>query len=285
MPGRYARLSTDEGKAEDHERLLSDAESSPEIQDRTKSWSLSSIVALWVVTFCFAGFVGAWIGIRQSKHSQSTQSTISKISQYSPIVDDVGVYFSTVRFNGSLMKENIFRQDASPEVDAAWESLGVNYRALVVPPEKAAKSNLLPDQVKVREKYGGGFVANVEGMHQLHCLNLLREGLYYNYDYYKAKGDGAWVNSDHVIRRHVSHCLDIIRQNLMCNVDIGVLGQVWVQFDDDDPFAYVDFNTKHTCRNFDQVREWAKEHQVPENVPDDFIQPPIDGDTIFDEMP
>ncbi|KAK8159830.1 tat pathway signal sequence [Phyllosticta citrichinensis] len=285
MSGRYARLSTDEGKAEDHERLLSDAESSPEIQDRTKSWSSSCIVALWVVTFCFAGFVGAWIGIQQSKHSQTMQSFISKISQYSPIVDDVGVYFRNIRFNGSLMKENIFRQDAGPEVDAAWESLGVNYRALVVPPEKAAKSNLLPDQVKVREKYGGGFIANVEGMHQLHCLNLLREGLYYNYDYYKAKGDGAWVNSDHVIRRHVSHCLDIIRQNLMCNVDIGVLGQVWVQFDDDDPFAYVDFNTKHTCRNFDQIREWAKEHQVPENVPDDFIQPPVDGDTIFDEMP
>ncbi|KAK7545233.1 tat pathway signal sequence [Phyllosticta citricarpa] len=283
MSGKYSRLSTDEGKAEDHERLLSDDEGSPEIKSRTNSWwSLSSIIALWVATFCVAGFIGAWIGVQQTEHSAKI---IDYISQYSPIVDDVGVYFSNIRFNGSLMKENIFRQDASPEVDAAWESLGINYRALVVPRGKAAKSNLLPDQVKVREKYGGGFIANVEGMHQLHCLNLLREGLYYNYDYYKAKGEGAWVNSDHVIRRHVSHCLDIIRQNLMCNVDVGVLGQVWVQFDDDDPFAYVDFNTKHTCRNFDQIREWAREHQVPENVPEDFIQPPVKGDKIYDEMP
>jgi hypothetical protein len=29
---------------------------------------------------------------------------------------------------------------------------------------------LLPDQVKINQKYGGGFPANVEGLHQLHCL-------------------------------------------------------------------------------------------------------------------
>ena len=39
-----------------------------------------------------------------------------------------------------------------------------------VPAEEAAKSNLLPDQVKISDKYGGGFPANVEGLHHLHCL-------------------------------------------------------------------------------------------------------------------
>jgi hypothetical protein len=41
---------------------------------------------------------------------------------------------------------------------------------VAIPPDQAAQSGILPDQVKVSQKYGGGFVANVEGLHQLHCL-------------------------------------------------------------------------------------------------------------------
>ena len=41
---------------------------------------------------------------------------------------------------------------------------------MAIPPEEAEKSGLVLDQVKISEKYGGGFPANVEGLHQLHCL-------------------------------------------------------------------------------------------------------------------
>lgn len=40
----------------------------------------------------------------------------------------------------------------------------------MIPADQAEKSGLLPDQVKISGKYGGGFPANVEGLHQLHCL-------------------------------------------------------------------------------------------------------------------
>lgn len=43
-------------------------------------------------------------------------------------------------------------------------------RSLRVPAEEAQKSGLAPDQVKINEKYGGGYPANVEGLHHLHCL-------------------------------------------------------------------------------------------------------------------
>lgn len=46
----------------------------------------------------------------------------------------------------------------------------------------------------------------------------------------------------------------------MCNTDTGVLGQVW--FDRDSPTAFPDFNTKHKCKNFDDISKWAVEHQV-----------------------
>ena len=43
-----------------------------------------------------------------------------------PFVKDVGLKYEIVAFNGSLLRENVFRQDAGPEVDAAWTSLGVD---------------------------------------------------------------------------------------------------------------------------------------------------------------
>ena len=69
----------------------------------------------------------------------------------------------------------------------------------------------------------------------------------------------------------------------MCTVDIGVLGQVW--WNPSAPQAYVDFNTRHTCRNFDTIRQWAEDHQAPAEVPSDFLQPPKEGDRIFESIP
>lgn len=39
-----------------------------------------------------------------------------------------------------------------------------------VPPELAQLAGLTDDKVQISEKYGGGFPANVEGLHHLHCL-------------------------------------------------------------------------------------------------------------------
>ena len=46
----------------------------------------------------------------------------------------------------------------------------------------------------------------------------------------------------------------------MCNVDTGVLGQVWVN--PEKPTAFPDFNTRHLCKNYNAVREWAGKLQV-----------------------
>lgn len=82
--------------------------------------------------------------------------------------------------------------------------------------------------MKIRHKYGGGYPANIEGLHQLHCLvsnilhstrvveqetwisantghqNLLRKALWYNFDYYHAQGLGPFSNDDNIIKFHVS---------------------------------------------------------------------------------
>jgi hypothetical protein len=42
-----------------------------------------------------------------------------------PVLKEVDTSLHIVTFNGSLLKENVYRQIAGPEVDAAWEALGV----------------------------------------------------------------------------------------------------------------------------------------------------------------
>ncbi|KAB8301645.1 hypothetical protein EYC80_003483 [Monilinia laxa] len=206
-----------------------------------------------------------------------------KIAVKTPVVEDLSLSYNTIPFNGSLLKPNKYRQDAGPKVDEAWNNLGINYRGIVVPEALAVKSGIEEDQVKISEKYGGGYPGNVEGLHHLHCLNLLRQGLWYNYNYYQEKGEGAFKNEVSILKLHVSHCLDILRQQLMCTVDIGIMGQVWVH--PDAPDAYVDFNTKHKCRDYEAVRDWAEKRQIPVTVPDDFLQPPKEGDTVYSEYP
>ncbi|KAJ5698487.1 hypothetical protein N7462_000492 [Penicillium macrosclerotiorum] len=205
------------------------------------------------------------------------------VSQYSPIIKEVGISYHLEDFNGSLLRENIFRQDAGPDVDAAWESLGVNYQGVRVSKEEAIESGIAVDQVRIQEKYGGGYLANVEGLHHLHCLNLLRQSLYYNYDYYHSKQEGLFEKNDYIIRHHVSHCLDVLRHQLMCTVDTGVLGHVWIYPENPEPF--LDLNTRHRCKNFEDVRQWAEENQLPEKPPEDFLQRPTPGGMIYTQMP
>ncbi|KAF2104698.1 hypothetical protein NA57DRAFT_70906 [Rhizodiscina lignyota] len=235
---------------------------------------------IWMTMFALAGFI-----LGRVHQIDRADACLDYVSQPSPLTKDVSISYAPVDFNGTFMHENVFRRSASPEVDEAWKSLGVDYRAAHIPKEHASNFGLTKDHVKIKEKYGGGFPANVEGMHHLHCLNLVRQALYYNVDYYREKGQGAFKNKEYVVKVHVSHCLDILRQQLMCSVDIGVLGQVW--WNKDEPTAFVDFNTRHKCRNFDAVRAWAEKHQLPpqDEAPLDFLEPPTEDTFIWPEIP
>lgn len=61
--------------------------------------------------------------------SYSFAACTQAVPQESPLMRDLEILYQERRFNGSLLKENIYRQTASPTVDAAWEALGVNCKA------------------------------------------------------------------------------------------------------------------------------------------------------------
>lgn len=286
--------------------------------------SLCSQILLVLVFFIFfisICLIGFWVGGRWGRSTE--RLCAGYISQYckfavlydclpkvaiangaitAPVLEDLSLTYTTMSFNGSLPQSNEYRQDAGQEVDAVWNDLGINYRDIVIPATLAARSGITTDHVTISEKYGGGYRANVEGLTHLHCLNLLRQGLWYNYDYYQKKGEGAFENDIPILKLHVckltvwkelkemltfaasiAHCLDILRQQLMCTVDIGLMGKIWVH--PEAPEAYQDFNTKHKCRDFDAVKNWAEQRQMPVDVPADFFQQPDEGDTVYSTYP
>lgn len=50
-----------------------------------------------------------------------------------PLLNQIDLSYDMIRFNGSFLKENIYRRQGSPEVDAAWEALGVNCTPAIHP--------------------------------------------------------------------------------------------------------------------------------------------------------
>lgn len=155
--------------------------------DTKRRHSLALDARWYSAGFClafFAAIIGFLIGLR-IQSSKLDRICFKHTSKTSPIQNVIEVSWHEVEFNGSLLKENVYRQDAGPEVDSAWEKLGVNCELLstpehkmliladdsiLVPPNVASHVGLREDQVRAKVRYGGGFIANVEGLHHLHCL-------------------------------------------------------------------------------------------------------------------
>lgn len=76
---------------------------------------------------------------------------------------------------------------------------------------------------------------------------MIRKGLYPDYYHHSD-------TAEHNIL-HLEHCVDHLRQALMCYSD---LTPVVLYREPHAPKGLVpDFETSHTCRNFDKVREWT----------------------------
>ncbi|PGH07164.1 hypothetical protein GX51_01951 [Blastomyces parvus] len=255
--------------------LLKEAEHSRtrERQTYSRSWRyFVFFIVLGVSVFC-----NVVLFAEQFKRWNLDEVCSTYTTQYSsPVLKDVDISYNPVLFNGSFSKETIYRQRAGPLVDEAWFALGTRYEPIIIPENEAEGYGIQKGQVKRKKEQGGGFFANVEVLHHLHCLNLLRQATYFNFEYYSKKGEGPFGNPDDILETHVGHCIDILRQQIMCTADVGVFGQWWVE----GVGAFVDFNTVHKCRNFEEIRKWAEQHQMSpkdkvEKRPGDVVLPDI----------
>jgi len=64
---------------------------------------------------------------QQKQDADLIRQCAMRMSHYSPVLNEVDKKYSTTYFNGSFMQEMVYRQLGSPEVDAAWQALGIEY--------------------------------------------------------------------------------------------------------------------------------------------------------------
>ncbi|KAH8427286.1 oxidase ustYa family protein [Aspergillus melleus] len=135
--------------------------------------------------------------------------------------------------------------EPSDELDERWRSLiradGVDLRGGEADTVRGT----------TYEKPGGWSLVGIDVFHQLHCLNLLRQGL--RPDYYTKHDD------EPAYTIHINHCLDYLRQAAMCNVDVTPIPVLWSEREDR---PVPDFQVEHTCRDFWKVRDWAMERDA-----------------------
>lgn len=130
---------------EQNARLLSEEESgfwepSEKVQRRKSSgWWKIILYPVGVGLIFLAGIAGGyhWQDVdvnkrclehvsQKGKRHEDLLERVSTNADTAPLMRDMDVTYHVEQFNGEFLTENIYRQNASQEVDDAWEALGVD---------------------------------------------------------------------------------------------------------------------------------------------------------------
>jgi hypothetical protein len=116
----------------------------------------------------------------------------------------------------------------------------------------------------------GYYIVVLDVFHQLHCLvstarrslkftwfqtnvlfkNMMRKRFYWN---------ESLPVPDTLSTIHIDHCIDMLRQSVMCSSDVTPIPYAWYpKYQEVLPMTGI----MHTCRDFDAVRDWARERQT-----------------------
>jgi len=219
-------------------------------------WPWAAHAALLMTSI---GLFAASFSLRYGNTQDDTFFT-KKYSSYSPASGIVK--YHTERYNLTPVMDWSPFVGSGYEVDRAWDHITNNIGDQMISHAELEKLGLDPKSIKITNPITGeeGYRAGLEVFHQLHCLNLLRMATYP--DYYSRPEVGGDVATDSEdLRGHIDHCIEALRLNLMCQSDIGVFT---FKMYPDLPVEghWPDFSTLHTCRNFDDIRNWALTHSV-----------------------
>ncbi|KAL9038195.1 MAG: hypothetical protein Q9180_003279 [Flavoplaca navasiana] len=121
---------------------------------------------------------------------------------YSPALEAVRGTGHFHRFDGSFATPNAFKGTPNSNIDAAWADITYENGGVINISEETLHSVNASTEysVKLAPEIGGGYMASVEVLHQLHCLNMLRQATYE--DYYKDKA-GPWEDTPQTLRYHL----------------------------------------------------------------------------------
>jgi hypothetical protein len=186
------------------------------------------------------------------------------VTTVAPVLKSIKLPFRTKQVDARLFPNisepmGVFAAPPSPEVDHAWMRIsrnmifGITERDVLrlhKDPEDAVKFNPEWEVVGGEDLYLG--VLDV--FHQVHCLNMLRQNLITNYDYYW--GDIYGFKPPVFRETHLWHCTSILLQAIMCHSDIGVVTHIWSE---DRSVPTPDFGINRKCRDFEALLKWRDE--------------------------
>ncbi|KAJ5928241.1 hypothetical protein N7466_007197 [Penicillium verhagenii] len=214
-----------------------------------------NIVVLSITIILVLGTKGAFW---QSERNPS----LRQVSWWSPILDDITIPGYSTMLNGTffpLPEVSIAREEPSTDNDAIW----AQYEKVlthVVTRDQIVKLGKDPETVaSFDDKYWGmgddAYMVQLDVMHQIHCLNMLRKAAFADYPGYEPKLDTKdkfwWI--------HLGHCTEILLQNLQCNANTEVLTLAWVE---DRRAPWPDFSVNRKCRDFNALVDWQHNNAV-----------------------
>ncbi|KAJ0152076.1 hypothetical protein CTA2_262 [Colletotrichum tanaceti] len=212
---------------------------------------LTTSVTLFAASLC----------VRYGNHQNDDTVHTKKYSSYSPAAGIVK--YHTERYNLTPIMDWSPFVGAGYQVDRAWDHITNNVGDQMISHAELTRLGLDPKSIKITNAVTGeeGYRVGLEVFHQLHCLNLLRMSTFPEYYSDPEVGGDVATTDPKALRGHVDHCLEALRLNLMCQADIGVFT---FKTYPDLPLEghWPDFSTLHTCRNFDDIRNWALTHSV-----------------------
>ncbi|OAL29030.1 hypothetical protein AYO22_02466 [Fonsecaea multimorphosa] len=143
----------------------------------------------------------------------------------------------------------------SPEIDAAWQAL-ISTTDIFLTREEVdeiigndgAFAEVPPDAHLYTDPYTGLYQAVPAVFHNLHCLDIIRRGVYIQY--YPEELTPSF-------KPHIQHCIDSIRQSLMCEADMTPVPEIHTTHRPNGELEPV-FQVTHTCRDFKAMQKWAK---------------------------
>ncbi|RYC60887.1 hypothetical protein CHU98_g5324 [Xylaria longipes] len=161
---------------------------------------------------------------------------------------------------------DIYRLPPSPAVDEAWDRITrVNLISISENEiRKLGKDPSLTIQSPESwwsKSWGGGYMGQIDVFHQIHCLNMLRQGLIINYNYYWGKKYGLTPPVQFGV--HLNHCLATILENLMCHADVDIVTFNWRE-SQNEPFP--DFEIRKQCRDFEAIVDWQREKKLNDTI-------------------
>ncbi|KAF4634753.1 hypothetical protein G7Y89_g3358 [Cudoniella acicularis] len=178
-----------------------------------------------------------------------------RILTYSPAL--VAVENERVVFSSAFgIERSPFQGAPNEENDKLWGGLyDFGITRLTVDEARPMDNKTLP--VPDQE---GGYVVQLAVFHQLHCLNLIRKGIY---------GDVDMTNSDDLMGiEHLDHCIDMLRQGIMCSSDVTPITFTRTSLDTS---MKVVAEVVHTCRRFSRIQQWAWNRRIGEEIDKDKV--------------